>query len=130
MPSESVPDPNEPTKVGSLDLSDPKDLGLANRIATRNPRRWRMPSERREWFLNALEAATERAEQAGDNETVIAGVRVAVAVEKQNQEDEHRAEDLARLDNGQLAPGGVTFVIRCKDDPKDDSKPELPSVSG
>lgn len=94
----------------ALDMTDERDRGMVRRELTRHPRRWAgVDPELKQTMLEGLKeaAGVARSCMATRVDALVAAkvmtsvVTTVVAMEAQCQKDEHRAEDLERLDNGQ-----------------------------
>jgi len=90
-------------------MTDERDRGMVRRALTKHPRRWAgVDAAFKAEMVAGLKEAADVARKciaAGvdhlDAAKVIASVvRTAVAIEDQCQKDEHRAEDMDRIDSG------------------------------
>lgn len=81
-------------RIGSIDLATEADRGLIRRLATRNPRRWRMKDEFRDKCEVALDWALARAQELDEVDSTISCIKTAAMLEAQNQADEHHAEKM------------------------------------
>ena len=100
-----------PTQISeNVDLADPKDARMVNRLLRqqggRMKKRWATDDAFRLKMKNAVDAALN----VGDPEVTLQAVKLGLAMEKQNQDDEHVREKYERLDNGQ-AVGDVVLKI-------------------
>jgi hypothetical protein len=95
----------------NVDLSNPKDAGLARQIMTRSPRRWRLSDEDRERFARNAMAAQDMAINAADVPSFAAVGRLIVSMEGQNQTDDLDAAKNKRLDNGD-ATENLVFIVK------------------
>jgi len=82
------------TKVGPLDLSDPKDLALLRKLATDGPgkkkKRWEgITDEFKANAVRALQAALHMAVEKKNPRDITRCVEVVAKIEGQNQADEH-----------------------------------------
>ncbi len=93
----------------ALDMTDERDRGMVRRALIKYPRRWAGVDDafKAEMIAGLKEAATIARQCISakidplDAAKVIASVvRTAVAIEDQCQKDEHRAEDMERIDSG------------------------------
>lgn len=97
---------NEPsTKVGPLDLSDPKDLALLRKLATDGPgkkkKRWEgITDEFKANAVRALQAALHMSVENRNPRDITRCVEVVARIEGQNQLDEHLDRKEQRLDDG------------------------------
>jgi hypothetical protein len=83
---------SEPPREGqALDLTNPKDVGLVNKMIDRHPR-WRIPQEKRQWMV---EQALRLAQDADDPELQVKVLELLRKFEAMNQADEHLAIKLA-----------------------------------
>jgi hypothetical protein len=90
-------------------MTDERDRGMVRRALIKYPRRWAGVDDafKAEMIAGLKEAATIARQCISakidplDAAKVIASVvRTAVAIEDQCQKDEHRAEDMERIDSG------------------------------
>lgn len=99
------------TTSGALDMSNPKDVALVRRaINTARKPRWKVDDSKRAELVECLSVALTIAKEHADYDSMNNCVRTFVAMEAQNQADDHLEEKHARLDSGQ-ATEGITFVI-------------------
>ena len=113
----------EPRKL-TLDLTDEKDRGMVREAMKRWPRRWRGLTEAvKEEMAASLRAANSVAiELAQSNDptvrldaakTITSVVRTAVAMEGQNQADDHLEAKNERLDAGKATENvGIVRVLK------------------
>ena len=113
----------EPRKL-TLDLTDEKDRGLVREAMKRWPRRWRGLTEAvKEEMAASLRAANSVAIQLAQSpdpsvaldaaKTITSVVRTAVAMEGQNQADDHLEAKNERLDSGKATENvGLIRVMK------------------
>ena len=122
--SESNPTVSGPTDTGgakcALDMTDERDRGMVRRALTKHPRRWagvdaafkaEMIEGLKEAAAVARECIATRVDPLDAAKVIASVVRTAVAIEDQCQKDEHRAEDHARMDNGQATQAVQLYGI-------------------
>ena len=100
-----MPNDEPTTKVGPLDLTDPKDLALLRKLATDGPgkkkKRWEgITDEFKANAVQALRAALGMAVEKRNPRDITRCVEVVARIEGQNQIDEHLDRKEARLDDG------------------------------
>lgn len=105
--------PATPPVGGAIDVTTLKDQGLVRRAMKEWPRRWRGLSDSfKERCVRDLEWAAEQARMASDpleGAKVLASVtKTVVAMEAQQQADDHLADKNARLDAGK--PTEITGI--------------------
>lgn len=92
-------------------MSNPKDVALVRRaINTARKPRWKVDDSKRAELVECLSVALTIAKEHADYDSMNNCVRTFVAMEAQNQADDHLDEKHARLDSGQ-ATEGITFII-------------------
>lgn len=108
----------------SLDMANPKDRAMLHEAIRRWPKRWRgLTDEFKDELAASLRMANETAKELaskGDPETALEAikmipniVRVGVAMEGQNQADEHLAEKNERIDTGKATENvGLIRVMK------------------
>ena len=113
----------EPRKL-TLDLTDEKDRGMVREAMKRWPRRWRGLTEAvKEEMAASLRAANSVAIQLAQSpdpsvaldaaKTITSVVRTAVAMEGQNQADDHLEAKNERLDAGKATENvGIVRVLK------------------
>ncbi len=104
----------------ALDMTDERDRGMVRRALTKYPRRWagvddafkaEMIEGLKEAAAVARECIATRVDPLDAAKVIASVVRTAVAIEDQCQKDEHRAEDHARMDNGQATQAVQLYGI-------------------
>lgn len=93
----------------ALDMTDEKDRGMLRKALLKRPRRWagvdadfkaQMVEGLKEAAAVARECIATRVDPLDAAKVIASVVRTAVAIEDQCQKDEHRAEDMERIDSG------------------------------
>ena len=114
---------DQPPKL-SLDMGDEKDRGMARMAMRRWPRRWRgLTDAVKDEMAASLRAANSVAIQLAQSpdpdvaldaaKTIGSIVRTAVAMEGQNQADEHMEAKEERLDSGKATENiGIMRVLK------------------
>lgn len=100
------------TKVGELDMAKKEDRRLLARSAHG---RWPLSDEMREGAVKALQNALANC-RADDSRDVASLLRVLVAMEGQNQADDHLIHKEERADEGK--PEAVTEIRVVRAEPK------------
>ena len=104
----------------ALDMTSEKDRGMVRRSIERGKRRWagvddafkaEMIEGLKEAAAVARECIATRVDPLDAAKVIASVVRTAVAIEDQCQKDEHRAEDHARMDNGQATQAVQLYGI-------------------
>ena len=108
----------------SLDMTNPKDRAMLHEAIRRWPKRWRgLTDEFKDELAASLRTANETAKAlaaSGDPELALEAVkmipgivRTGVAMEGQNQADEHQQAKEERLDSGKATENiGVLRVLK------------------
>lgn len=112
-PANESKTPISPGGAGSsLDMNNPRDVLMVKRAIRDRPLRWAgvtaaVKQSIVDGLLDANETAQRLMHQAQSVEEAMSAARVVasvgstfVAIEGQNQKDEHRADDLDRIDGG------------------------------
>lgn len=111
----STPD----TKVGNLDMLEEKDRAIIRRAANTTKRResrWNISHELKSKAVQALDCAIQVLSERGDFSNVASCIKTLVAMEGQNQADDHLAEKHDRIDSGLLTENAAPVSIRVEFD--------------
>jgi len=107
------------TKVGNLDMLEEKDRAIIRRAANTTKRResrWNISHELKAKAVLALDCAIHVLSERGEFADVSSCIKTLVAMEGQNQADDHLAEKNERLDSGLLTDNSAPINIRVEFD--------------
>jgi hypothetical protein len=107
------------TKVGSLDMLEEKDRAIIRRAANTTKRResrWNISPELKTRAVQALDCAIQVLSDRGEFADVSSCIKTLVAMEGQNQADDHLADKNERLDSGLLTENMAPVNIRVEFD--------------